>query len=218
MSEMSGPRAVYHSPPLATLAEKVDPRHAALVVVDVLNDFCADGGAMAREGLDVSHAQEAAARLPELIDAARNAGVLPVFVRNVYSTEGNHYLSDVWLEQAARRRKGSYTERAVCTPDSWSNDFYGDVRPGPGEPVVTKHRFDAFLNTDLETVLRAHAVRTVVLAGVATNVCVETTARQAFLRAYYVVLVADGCAAYSRDEHDASSEDDRQALRRGGPG
>lgn len=194
-------RAVYHVPPLRTLEEKVDPRHTALVVVDVLNDFCADEGTMAREGLDVRAPQALAERLPELIDAGREAGALVVFVRNVYSTDANWYLSDVWLEQAERRRKGNYTERAVCPPDSWNNDFYGEVRPRPGDPIVTKHRFDAFLNTDLDTILRANGTRTVIPVGVATNVCVETTARNAFLRDYYVVLAGDGCATFSDEEH-----------------
>jgi ureidoacrylate peracid hydrolase len=193
-----------HVAPLRTLEEKVAPRHTAVVVVDMLNDFCAGDGAMAREGLDVSAPQALAERLPELLDAARRAGALVVFVRNVYSTERNWYLSDVWLEQAERRREGSYTERPVCPPDSWSNDFYGDVRPRAGEPIVTKHRFDAFLNTDLETILRANGIRTVIPLGVATNVCVETTVRSAFLRDYYVVVPSDGCATFSEDEHDAS--------------
>lgn len=195
---------LHHVRPLRALPEKLAPAHTALIVVDVLNDFCSEEGMMAQEGLDVTAAREAADRLPELIAEARRAGALPVFVRNVYSTTTNHYLSDVWLEQAERRREGSYTTRAVCSPDSWNNDFYGDVRPLPDEPVVTKHRFDAFLNTDLETVLRANGIRTVVVTGVATNVCVETTARNAFLRDYYVIVPADACATFSEAEHDAS--------------
>jgi ureidoacrylate peracid hydrolase len=190
--------------PLDTLEKKLDPDHCALLVIDVLNDFCADDGAMAREGLDVGAAQQLAERLPALIGAARAAGVFVVFVRNVYNTEGYTYLSDTWLEQAGRRREGSYVERPVCPPDSWGNDFYGAVRPLPGEPIVTKHRFDAFLDTDLALVLRSNAVRSLVVTGVATNVCVETTVRQAFVRDYHVVLPADGAAAYSADEHDAS--------------
>jgi ureidoacrylate peracid hydrolase len=190
--------------PLRTLEEKLRPEHAALVIIDVLNDFCAPDGAMAREGLDVQASKEMAERLPALIDAAREAGVLVVFVRNVYSTEANWYLSDVWLEQAARRREGSYTERPVCAPGSAGADFYGEVRPRAEDPVVIKHRFDAFLNTDLETVLRANGIRTVVPTGVATNVCVETTTRQAFLRDYYVVLPGDGCATFSDHEHETS--------------
>jgi ureidoacrylate peracid hydrolase len=110
----------------------------------------------------------------------------------------------VWLEQAERRRDGSYTLRPVCPPDSWNNDFYGDVRPRGHEPIVTKHRFDAFLNTDLDTILRANGIRTVVVCGVATNVCVETTVRSAFLRDYYVVVPADACATFSQEEHDAA--------------
>jgi ureidoacrylate peracid hydrolase len=78
------------------------------------------------------------------------------------------------------------------------------VQPLPGEPIVTKHRFSAFHNSDLETVLRAGSIRTVVLAGVASNVCVETTAREAFVRDYYVVFLSDGTATYSRPAHEAT--------------
>jgi ureidoacrylate peracid hydrolase len=196
--------ALSSRPLLVTLEQKVAPAHTALVVVDVQNDFCAPGGMMEKEGNDLAAVQEMAAALPRLIAEARSAGALVVFVRNVYSTEPNSYLSDVWLEQATRRRNGSYTLWPVCAPGSWEADFYGEVRPLPGEPVITKHRFSAFHNTDLETVLRARSIRTVVLAGVATNVCVETTAREAFVRDYYVVLLSDGTATYSRSGHDAT--------------
>jgi ureidoacrylate peracid hydrolase len=203
-----------HVRPLATLCEKIDPSQAALIVIDVQNDFCAAGGMMANEGFDVSEVQKMAARLPALLAAARSVGALVVFVRNVYSTNSrfspsqnkpaNIYLSDSWLEQAARRRKGSYTRRQVCTEGSWEGDFYGDVRPLPGEPIVTKHRYSGFYNTDLDSILRVHGIRTIVLTGVATNVCVETTAREGFVRDYYVVFVADGTATYSIDDHNAT--------------
>jgi len=204
-----------HVRPLGTLREKIEPSKAALIVVDVQNDFCAIGGMMSNEGFDVSEAQKAADRLPALISAARAAGVLVVFVRNIYSTRAafapaghnkpaNVYLSDSWLEQAARTRKGSYTRREVCAEGSWEGDFYGDVRPLPGEPVVTKHRYSAFHNTDLDSILRAHGIRTIILTGVATNVCVETTAREGFVRDYYVVFTSDGTATYSADDHNAT--------------
>jgi ureidoacrylate peracid hydrolase len=190
--------------PLTTLEEKVRPERAALIVIDVQNDFCADGGMMDHEGADLSLVKAMAVRLPPLLEAARAAGVFVVFVRNVYSTRDNWYLSEVWLEQAARRRGESYTRRPVCEAGEWNGDFYGDVRPLPGEPIVTKHRFDAFLNTDLETILRAHRIETLVLTGVATNVCVETTARAGFVRDYYIVLAADGTGTYSDEEQEAA--------------
>lgn len=190
--------------PLTTLAEKVRPGRAALIVIDMQNDFCAEGGMMDHEGADLSHVQAMAGRLPALVEAARAAGVFVVFVRNVYSTDTNWYLSEVWLEQAARRRRESYTRRPVCEAGAWNGDFYGDLRPLASEPIVTKHRFDAFLNTDLDLVLRAHRIETIVLTGVATNVCVETTARAGFVRDYYIVLAGDGTATYSAEEHDAA--------------
>src|SRR5205807_3588322 len=76
-------RALAHRPILATLEEKIAPGHTALVVVDVQNDFCAEGGMMDREGNDLSAVQEMAGALPALLEAARRAGVLVVFVRNV---------------------------------------------------------------------------------------------------------------------------------------
>ena len=195
---------ISHVTPLRGLQGKVEPRHTALIVIDVQNDFCAPGGMMDKEGMDLASVQEMAERLPPLISAARAAGVLVVFVRNVYTSEHNFYLSDAWLEQASRTRKGSYTRRGVCMEGSWEGDFYGDVRPGPQDPVVTKHRFNAFRNTDLDTILRARGIRTAVFTGVATNVCVETTAREAFMHDYYVVFTTDGTATYAQQDHDAT--------------
>jgi ureidoacrylate peracid hydrolase len=191
-----------HVRPLVGIPEKVAPRHTALIIVDMQNDFIASEGIIAREGRDVSQAQVMAQELPKLLKAARDAGVFVVFVRNVYTTDNNFYLSDVWLEQAARKRKGGYTRIPVCAENSWSGDFYGEVRPLPGEPIVTKHRYSAFYNSDLDTILRANGIRTVVLTGVVTNVCVETTAREAFVRDYYVAVVKDGTAAYSAADHE----------------
>ncbi len=195
---------IAHAKPLGSLALKVRPAHSALLVVDMQNDFCASGGLISKDGRDVTSAQALGARLPAFIQAARDAGVLVVFIRCVYTSERNFYLSDVWLEQAARKREGGYTRIPVCRDGSWEGDFYGDIKPQPGDVVVTKHRYDAFHNTDLDLILRSNGIRTVVLTGVVTNVCVETTAREAFVRDYYVVAVDDGCAAYVAADHTAS--------------
>jgi len=188
---------------LRTLAEKTDPGHAALLIVDVQNDFCADNGAMHKEGRDLTLVQAMVPRLARFIGEARAAGVPIVWIRNLYNRTPNWYLSEVWLEQAERRRRGLYVERPVCQPDDWSGDFY-QVRPRPEDVIVTKHRFGAFENTDLELVLRSRGIRTVIMTGVATNVCVETTARQAFLKDYYVVFTSDCTATFSQAAHDAT--------------
>lgn len=203
-AEREAARRIAHVTPFADLRGKVDPKHTAVLVIDMQNDFIADGGLISKDGRDMSQARLLADRLPAFVAAARSAGVLVVFIRNVYSTEANHYLSDSWLEHAARQRKGGYTSIPVCAPGSWEGDFYGDVRPAPGDPIVTKHRYSGFYNTDLDTILRANGIRTVVVTGVVTNICVETTAREAFVRDYYVVAPRDGSAAYAQADHDAT--------------
>ncbi len=200
---MQAVRRIAHTPPLTTLADKVRPTHAALVVVDMQNDFCADDGFVARGGRDVSLVQQMAGRLAILIEHARAAGVPVVFVRCSYSSDDNRYLSDVWLEQAARRQGGGYTLWPVCQDGTPGAEFYG-VAPAAGDPVIVKHRYDAFHGTELDLVLRSRGVRTVVLTGVSTHVCVETTARASFVRDFYTVVVGDCTAAYSQEEHETA--------------
>jgi hypothetical protein len=100
---------------LDTLEKKLRPDHTALVVIDVQNDFCAGQGMMAAEGFDMTFVQSMATRLPEMLDRARAANVFVVFVRNIYNASPNLYLSDVWLEQAARKREGSYVTRRFAS-------------------------------------------------------------------------------------------------------
>ena len=108
----------------ATLREKIDPKHTALIVVDMQNDFCASGGMMANEGFDLSEVQKMASRLPTLLSAARSAGVLVIFVRNVYSTSiahsrgqnkpANMYLSDSGWSRRRGPEKAATPEGSLC--------------------------------------------------------------------------------------------------------
>ena len=75
-------------------------------------------------------------RLERLLEAARLAELTRVWIRNVYSTGPNHYLSKVWLEQAQRGRNGAYIQFPVCEPNQWNGDFY--IKPKPEEVIVTK--------------------------------------------------------------------------------
>lgn len=196
--------------PLVTLEEKVAPAHTAVLVIDMQNDFCSPDGHIAKSGRDISASHHVASKLPDMLATARQAGALVVFVRNIYSTEHNHYLSDVWLDHAAQKRDGGGTRTPFCAAGSWGAEFYGNLRPESGDALVTKHRYSAFHNTDLETILRANGIRTIVLTGAVTNVCIETTAREGYVRDYYVVLVEDGTAAYSVEDQSATMKNVRR--------
>ena len=92
----------------------------------------------------------------------------------------------------------------MCGEGRWGGDYFGKCRPQADDIVVTKHRYNAFHGTDLDIILRSNGIRTVVITGVSTHVCVETTARDAFVRDFYTVVVGDGTAAYSAAEHDTA--------------
>jgi ureidoacrylate peracid hydrolase len=189
---------------LVGVKNKVRPEHTALVVIDYQNEFCDEEGVFAKAGFDVSPLRAIEGRLVALIDAARKAGIALVWVRCTYSTPGNLYLSPVFMEHALRCWNGRYSEIPVCAEGSWGQQFYGRVHPEPGEAVISKHRYDAFVGTDLDVVLRAKAVQTMVVCGVATNICVETTVRHAFCLDYYAIVPTDAVAAWDQTAHDVA--------------
>ena len=184
---------------LTTLKQKIDPQWAALLVIDMQNDFCAEGGAFHKSGVNVEPLQKPADPIIRLIESAHRARVPVIFIRNVYNTPGAWYLSDVMLEQALRCWNGRYHSIPMCERDSWGGDFYEGIQPNENDLVITKHRFNAFVNTDLDLVLRSKGMRTVVACGVLTNICVESTVREAFFRDYYTVVPSD-CVGTLDDE------------------
>lgn len=190
---------------LERLRAKLDPSSTALVTIDVQNDFCSPGGVMQTEGADLAPVEEMLPRLGDLLETARAAGVYVVHVRNAYSTADGRYLSEPFLDVASRRLAGrALTSVPLCEPGSWGADHAEGFEPGPGEPVVVKHRYSGFHQTDLEMLLRVRGVRTVVPCGVATNVCVESTARDAFMRDFNVVFPSDATATYFAAAHAAT--------------
>jgi ureidoacrylate peracid hydrolase len=181
-----------------TLAERIEPSTTALVVVDVQNDFCHQDSPLCRQaGMDMSAAQAMVPRLLQLVDAARGAGATVVWIRTIHQ---EYTTSWVALEQRQRTRP---QVDPICRPDHWGSEFYR-VEPEAGEPIVIKHRYSAFVDTDLELILRSRGIRSVIMTGVATNVCVESTARDAYMRDYRVVFVDDCSATYDAAKHAAT--------------
>jgi ureidoacrylate peracid hydrolase len=184
---------------LRTLAQKADPTHSALLVIDVQNDFVADDGFFDKVGGEVRTIQKRVPNLLRLIEAARQAGVLVIFVQAIYDP---CVLSDAMWERNLRLN----SELPRCLSGSWGAEFYR-VEPLPGEPVIVKHRYSAMVGTDLLALLKERSIRSLLLSGVATDTCVESAGRDAYFRDYYVTLIEDCCGAASEDDH-------RSALKR----
>ena len=182
---------------LRTLAQKADPVHAALLVIDVQNDFAASGGFFDQVGGDLQPIQQE--RVPQmlrLIDAARQASMLIIFVQAIYDPE---FVSDAMRERNARLGM----EMPRCLSGSWGAQFYR-VQPGPDEPVIVKHRYSAMVRPELPQLLETRGIRSLLLSGIATDTCVESAARDAYFRDYYVTLIADCCAAASEEDHQGA--------------
>ena len=96
------------------------------------------------------------------------------------------------------------TESEICCGSgSWGHDFYG-VTAADGEPIIEKSCYSAFVGTDVEKQLRQRGIRTLVFAGVQTNVCVESSLRDAVCRGFHAVLASDCVASHTLPLHEAT--------------
>ncbi len=179
------------------LADRVNPKQCLLLVVDVQNDFCHPEGSMSKAGQDLSMVGEIMPHLSVLLEAARRIELPVIFTQAIHSSWTD---SEAW---STRLHGVDLDLPRHCREGSWGAELY-EVTPGEGERVLVKRRFSAFYGTDLDVMLRARGIKSLILAGVATNICVETTARDAFMHDYQVVFLSDCTAAYSREEHHAT--------------
>ncbi len=165
---------------LMQLAAKIAPERTAVIVIDVQQEFFADGGVIDLMGDDPAPMRAMIPRLAAFLDKARGLARLVVFTKQTYVTE---FRSPVVEEHQAR----SGMKRP---PRPEAEEFYG-IQPAATDVVMPKNRYSAFVGTPLDMMLRANGITTLVLTGVATNVCVESTARQAYTLDYYVVVPRD---------------------------
>ncbi len=187
-------------PILNDLAARVDPRHTALLIIDMQKDLCVDGFAVARAGRDLTATRSIIPALRTMLAAGRESGVLIVHV-GFWTLEGHLSDSGPWL---AQRRRSTYSSDKLCMENAEGAEFIEELAPRPGEIVIHKHRYSAFKGTDLETLLGAHEIKTVIPAGVSTNVCVESTLRDAFELGYYVCVPRDAVASWDMNLHEAT--------------
>jgi ureidoacrylate peracid hydrolase len=174
---------------IPALAEVVAPSRAALVVIDVQNDFT--------DPASFPRAEAILPMLQRLLAVARAAGVPVIYTQSVSTpaTEG-----PVWRSRFARRPRGL----PFCREGTPGADFHSAVTPQPGDIVVVKHRYSAFHGTDFELILRSQAIDSLVFTGITTNGCVESSVRDAFQRELWTTTVADCTAAASDDLHEGA--------------
>ena len=174
----------------------VDLENSAIVVVDMQNAFASPGGLLDLAGTDISGASTVVATIASLLDDVRRAGVQVVYLQTGYKAD----LSDGGGVSSPNPRK----ETALClmrerpelkgqllVEGTWDHEIVAELSPRPGDIVVPKTRYSGFAGTTLDSVLRACEIRNLFFVGIATNVCVESTLRDAYFHEYWPILVTD---------------------------
>jgi len=166
---------------------QLDKQKAALLVVDMQRFFLnPESPTFTCGGLAILPT------LRRLIHAFREAGRPVIYTRHVHHPDRlDAGIMEWWWE-------------GMCIEGSPESEIHGDIAPLPNEKVIPKHRYSAFYNTDLETVLRCLKIEDLVISGIMTNMCCESTARDAYYRDYRVFFPADGTGSINEEMHLAS--------------
>ena len=162
----------------------IDKDLVALLVIDMQRHFCDKASSFFVPGSDLL-----AVKLVDLVDAFNQSRRPIVFTRHIDSEDPNNLMLRWWSEKIREEDPMSHVVEVL------------DTKKGS---VVIKNQYDGFLNTGMEKLLRAKGARQVVVCGVLTNLCCETTARSAFMRGFEVYFVEDGTATFSQEMHDAA--------------
>lgn len=176
---------------------EVDFKRSAIAVVDMQNAFASKGGTLDIAGVDLSGAQRVVRTIRDVLDAARPAGVPIVFLQMGYkpdlSNVGGPRSPNCHKQLAARlMRSRPELEGKLLTEGTWDFAMVDALAPLPGDIVITKTRYSGFVGTTLDSQLRVRGIQYLFFAGIATNVCVESTLRDAFFHDYWPILLADG--------------------------
>jgi ureidoacrylate peracid hydrolase len=176
---------------------EVDFAKSAIVVVDMQNAFASSAGLLDLAGVDITGAAAVVRTIDSVLSAARAKGVQVVYLQTGYKPD----LSNGGGASSPNPRK----ETALClmrarpelkgqllVEGTWDFEIVPELKPQPGDLVVLKTRYSGFAGTTLDSVLRVREIRYLFFVGIATNVCVESTLRDAYFHEYWPVLVTDG--------------------------
>lgn len=188
----------------------VDLRESAVVVVDMQNAFASKQGMLDLAGRDISGAPQVVQSIGRILDAARLAGIPVVYLQMGYRAD----LSDSggpgspnWYKELGIRMMSCRPELKgkLVTVGSWDFEIVEELKPRPEDLVIVKTRYSGFAHTALDAQLQKRGIRYLFFTGIATNVCVESTLRDAFFLDYWPVLITDAAmAAGSTAMHDAT--------------
>jgi ureidoacrylate peracid hydrolase len=177
----------------------LDPHATALIVIDLQLAYMHESGGY----VACPAAIDAVPRVNRLAAGLRDAGGLVAWIQN---THDDSCLRDWTVQQSMNAPESNARRNAALTPGAPGHALWPELDVRPGDAVLPKRRYSAFIpgTCDLAPMLRARGIDTVLIAGTLTNVCCDSSARDAMMLDFRTVMVSDACAAPSREEHDAA--------------
>ena len=195
----------------------LDASRTAVVVIDMQNDFGAPGGMFDRAGIDISGIAAAATATGRVLAAARDARLPVVYVKmehtsdlaNAGPEDGPHWIKHLPLRVGEDVVAPDGSQSRILVEDTWNTRILDGLEPQSGDPIVSKHRYSGFFETELDDVLRGLKAKYLIVTGCTTSICVESTVQDAMFRDY-TCLVLEDCTAeplgseLPRTNHEAS--------------
>jgi ureidoacrylate peracid hydrolase len=187
---------------MPTLNTKPNPleinlEKSAVIVVDMQNAFACPGGMLDIAGLDISGAHQVISAIRSVLEAARAAQIPIIYLQMGYKPDLSNAggpSSPNWHKELALSLMHTRPELKgkILTEGTWDFAIVDELAPHPGDLVVVKTRYSGFAGTTLDSTLRMRGIQFLFFAGIATNVCVESTLRDAFFLEYWPILLSDG--------------------------
>jgi ureidoacrylate peracid hydrolase len=175
---------------------EVDFKKSAIVVVDMQNAFASKGGMLDIAGTDITGAPRIVRIIRSVVEAARTRSLPVVHLRMAYKpdlSDSGGPKSPNWHKELAMTLMCSRPQLKgkVLTEGTWDAEIVEELAPQPGDLVITKTRYSGFAGTPLDSQLRMRGIQFLFFAGIATNVCVESTLRDAYFHDYWPILLSD---------------------------
>ena len=183
---------------------RLNPAETAMIIVDMQNAYASPGGYLDVAGFDIAGCGAVIARAVVAADAARRAGIPVIYFQNGWDpayAEAGTPGSPNWHKSNALKtmRKRPELAGTLLAKGGWDYALVDALAPKPGDLVVPKPRYSGFFNTNIDSLLRARGIRNIIFTGVATNVCVESSLRDAFHLEYFGVVLEDATHAAGPD-------------------
>lgn len=174
----------------------LSPKETALIVVDMQNAYASPGGYVDIQGFDLTNAKAVIDRTARVAAAARAMGIPVIFFQNGWDKEkkeaGTPDSPNWWKSNALKlMRARPELDGTLITRGTWDYALVDELKPQPEDIVLSKPRYSGFYGTQLDQILRARRIRNLLFVGIATNVCVESTLRDAYFLEYFPVLIHD---------------------------